>query len=94
LIPTLFGADFGESIPAFQILMGCLVLATLHQAWLSHLMAIRRGWAQVLPPLLACGAVISAIIWLGANTAVEVAQATLVGYAILAAATWLMKRNA
>jgi O-antigen/teichoic acid export membrane protein len=92
LIPFLFGAPFVASVVPFQILMVCLVLAAVHQAWLSRLMASTAKYALIVPPLLGCLVVAMGCVWWGAAlNAVIAAWLTLAGYAVMAGSTYLLK---
>jgi O-antigen/teichoic acid export membrane protein len=92
LIPFLFGAGFTNSVQPFQILMICLVLASLHQAWLSQLISQEHKIAQVVPALTACVVVLAAGGWfIPAGAAIGAALATLLGYVILVVGTYLLK---
>ncbi len=94
LIPFLFGAPFAASVLPFQILMACLVLAALHQAWFSRLMAVAATRAVVVPPLLGCAAVAFGCWYFGAAlNGVNGALVTLAGYAVLTLATYALKKG-
>lgn len=94
VVPFLFGAPFAAAVAPFQVLMVCLVLAALHQAWFSRLMAAHARLAVVLPPLLGCAVVTAlAVYWVPTQGAMGAAWATLAGYGALVVSTYGLKKG-
>lgn len=92
LVPFLFGVNFTDSVLPFQILMACLILASVHQAWLSQLISQEAKLPQVLPALVACIVVaVAGWWWIPTLAAVGAASATLLGYTVLVAGTYCLK---
>jgi O-antigen/teichoic acid export membrane protein len=92
LIPFLFGEVFGGAILPFQVLMACLILAAVHQAWFSRLMHAQNSLTLILPPLLGCMVVLGfGIAWVGPHGAFGAAMATFMGYGVLTLSTYALK---
>lgn len=92
LIPLLFGAPFIGAVLPFQVLMVCLILATLHQAWFSRLLNAKIPAILVGPPVLGCLVVLGfAYLWVGYFGAFGAAMATLMGYGVMTIVTYAIK---
>lgn len=94
VIPFLFGTAFYSAVLPFQILMPCLVLAALHQAWFSRLLHAQSTTALMLPSAAGCGMVwLCAYSWVEAFGAFGAAMATFMGYGVLVLTTYTLKRS-
>jgi O-antigen/teichoic acid export membrane protein len=92
LIPVLFGSPFMGAVLPFQVFMGCLVLAALHQAWFSRLMHAQNPMILILPPLFGCAVVFGfGVLWVGPHGAFGAAMATFMGYGVLVLSTYALK---
>jgi O-antigen/teichoic acid export membrane protein len=92
LIPVLFGSAFTGSVLPFQILMACLVLGAVHQAWFSRLIHAKQASMLMIPPLLGClTVVLFGAFWVSPFGAFEAAMATLMGYGVLVLSTYALK---
>jgi hypothetical protein len=88
----LFGSAFTGSVLPFQILMACLVLGAVHQAWFSRLIHAKQASMLMIPPLLGClTVVLFGAFWVSPFGAFEAAMATLMGYGVLVLSTYALK---
>jgi O-antigen/teichoic acid export membrane protein len=94
VIPLLFGAPFTDAVAPFQLLMVCLVMAALHQAWFSRLVTARASAALILPPLMGCIAVFALGLALThPYGAVGAALSTVGGYVVMVVITYTLKKQ-